>query len=1267
MPYDRVGEMLNVECEGCQAPYQLDERRVPAAGLKMRCPKCGHSFVVAKPGAPTPPAPLRPPALTAPLRPLAPSAPLRPLAPSAPEPPPPTRTPLPSDFPAALGFLDEPDLPVVSAALPASTSAAPALPVAKRPPPRPTSMVAPPAASPPRAAPRPPLPPSTVRTAAPTGSVDSGDFDLDLPEVAAELPSSAPAHARGPANPGPPTSFAQAEFDVPVHSDDLPVTRGGYIDLPTLSADLPVAAGLLPAVSVGLPAVSAVGLPAPAQSLPVLAGGARRAFGEIDFPVAADSLPALAPSDRHLPARRDESSLASFGEIELPREVPPATDRRGSPGAPNGSARTSSADFGDLELDDKPRPRGRGSPLPPPMGETHRGDGGMAFGEVELPTSGAEGAAGDASIGVEASLRPAADPRGPKAAAGLALPAATAPVGMGGERASSRERSDPTSRRVSLRKIAAVALGVALVLGGAALQVTPYGAYGYLVAQDLVCAGQYARATSATVEASQKLLSSDTYDAAKQAIDMAVDAHGRTPRARALTAYAALLDGAVALRFGADTTRPSPARQLLAELPAKDHIFYRDVALAAQAADAGDIEKARGALDAASRQSATDGIQIEVALLLGAVELSAKDGARAVVAFRRALDLSNDPRAHFGLARSYDMLGDHESARREIAATLSTSPRHPGALILRARTKGADEGQALRDLAVVIEGPARAMASPSELSAAYAARAWLHLERGSASEAREAFAQAVRLNPRNVGALSGEGRLLLGEGRYTEALARFETALALDPSSPDAIADDAEAKIALDRLSDAKTELAEARRRFPKSVAILRLLGKVEQHLGNTSAAEADLRAAVAMVDPSRRDAVAPYVALSELLSWGGKLADAKAVLDEAKQKLLASPALLRALGDVAELQGDHEGAIAQYDAAVAKDPRDVAAHFRLAVTLRRVRRFGDAAEELDRVAAVDKDYPGLSLERGLLFEEAGDVEKAIEQFKGALAKAPDDPDLQLRVGSAYVSIGRPDDAIAMLRKVLEARPTSAEAHHYLGRAMMLRGSSQQADALRYLKRAVDLDPNRAEYHVYLAWAANEATPAQLELARDEIDKALALDKLNPEAYWQQGVLERMEGAIEDAIKHERRALELRPSRYEAHATLAECFEDKSDDADALAEWAKAIAGEGEPAGPDGALRHPFWFYRYGRLVLEHGNAARALAPLSAAATALQKSEQRPGWAAPLEFSTAEALLRTGRKADAAEHYRRFLEVAPVSSPDRADAEAQLRKLGAGR
>lgn len=42
--------MLNVQCPSCSAPYSLSEKRVPATGMKMRCPKCGSSFVVMQDG-----------------------------------------------------------------------------------------------------------------------------------------------------------------------------------------------------------------------------------------------------------------------------------------------------------------------------------------------------------------------------------------------------------------------------------------------------------------------------------------------------------------------------------------------------------------------------------------------------------------------------------------------------------------------------------------------------------------------------------------------------------------------------------------------------------------------------------------------------------------------------------------------------------------------------------------------------------------------------------------------------------------------------------------------------------------------------------------------------------------------------------------------------------------------------------------------------------------------------------------------------------------
>ena len=314
------------------------------------------------------------------------------------------------------------------------------------------------------------------------------------------------------------------------------------------------------------------------------------------------------------------------------------------------------------------------------------------------------------------------------------------------------------------------------------------------------------------------------------------------------------------------------------------------------------------------------------------------------------------------------------------------------------------------------------------------------------------------------------------------------------------------------------------------------------------------------------------------------------------------------------------------------------------------------AAKEFDQIVAVDKEYPNISLERGLLFEKSNDVQKALEQFNSALAKQPKDIDLMLRVGAAYVSIGETDKALPLLNKVKDLRPNSAEASHYIGRAYLKQGGLESAAAMRYLKRAVELDPNKPEYHLYVAWAANEATPAQLGLARTSVDKALSLDRLLADGYWQRGVVLLREGAVNDAVKDLKHALELKPTRHEAHAALAECYEQKNDVPAAMAEWSKAIAGDDKV---------PMWRFRYGQELLEKNNAAEAARHLAFAVEQGKKAQPRPGWLARAAFENGEAQKKTSHKQEAIDSYNLFLELASTTDPNRRDALKALKELGA--
>lgn len=152
--------------------------------------------------------------------------------------------------------------------------------------------------------------------------------------------------------------------------------------------------------------------------------------------------------------------------------------------------------------------------------------------------------------------------------------------------------------------------------------------------------------------------------------------------------------------------------------------------------------------------------------------------------------------------------------------------------------------------------------------------------------------------------------------------------------------------------------------------------------------------------------------------------------------------------------------------------------------------------------------------------------------------------------------------------------------------------------------------------------------------------------------YWQRGVLRYRQGAVKDAIKDLKKALELRPSRSEAHAALADSYYDLGRTADALAEWQKATTAQ-----PDNAT----WHFRYGKLLVQNHQDAEAQTQLSKAIEEGEQADDKPRWLWEAHYLIARAI---GPHKEAAKHWEAFLRTGPRDSPYRAEAKAALAKLG---
>jgi cellulose synthase operon protein C len=1356
--------MVKVECDGCKAPYQIDEKRIPAAGLKMRCPKCGKNLLVTKLGVELPMA----------------EADL-PLPAVRPAQPPPraaasgggeelTDLPAPSTSRTQRGRPGFGELDFGEPDLPAATSSHP---TTRLPPRGPRSG----AATTPRSAipgatgkpaarrtggfgeidllvdlPAPALPSGLgdesgfgddlemggraegedieVPRSLPDMAAEFGEVDLPavhgdeldlpaLPKPGAELPAVVRAN-RGPVKPrGRTVPFGGVlpEEDEPEpEPPPRPGGRGNAFDLPSLPETgvpglpqrrKPPSAHDAPPVFEAAPAPRGREAPsvfeaapaprgreappvfeaAPAppprgMSAPAVRREAPRGFGEIDLPL-------IGAADLAEPHGRAQSGVSTAGlpavatAVGMPMPasgsglpapamaigMPTATPHSGLPVVPpayraSPSTHPAAEAYGHHAVEAR---RTRPSAAPPSVGEEFSFDA--------APVSSRRGAFDDSDRANPAYAAPASSrrigaPPSSRRASGLADRSAVGDeVDLSSERSGvigdlpplarpepARPAATPaqTKRKKKQRRTLLATL-VVVAVGGASLALEPtIGAFGVNFISDQLNAKKYAAALDALRASVQADLDEDTSTAAGHALERAKAALAAAPRSRPTAAYVAYVALARSLRFGNRGEDEALGKQLLAAAE-REPSPSLSLAKSAEQAELGHYVEARQILAGMGPDALKDP---DVADLAGAIELGDRSASRALAAWKQAEAAragKKSGRVLYGLARAKLLTGEADAATMDARAVIETSPLHAGARVLLAsvlRQTPEREDDAIKVLKQVTEDASiRGAASDAEVVEALTMLGGIHLARSRISAAEQAFAAALKIDPQAVKALVGNGELFYRAGRYSEASARFEAAMRVDDTLVAAKVGAAKTWLALERMKDAKDLLKKVREGSANDPAVTYWLGRVEEALGNKKEAEAAYAAAV-KVNESKPEVVDAYVALSHLLSAGGRAEEANQKLLDASKRFPDSPALHRAKGDLLLQMGRYEESKDELSAALAKE-EDLGTRFKLGVAYLRMHAFGDATAAFDKIASVDKDYPGLAIERGLLFAETGQSDRALEMYSAALKKAPNDVDLKLRVGSAQVMAGHPAEAEAVLRDVVKEHPNSAEANHFLGRALLARATNL-AEAMRFLEFAVSIDSNRAEYYLYVGWCANEA--GQTARAEIALKRALELDHDLADAYWQRGVLLQKQGATVDALAALKTALEKRPTRYEAYATMALCYQDQQSWAEAEQAWHKAIVGNGAVAE---------WHYRLGKLLASHGQQAAAGAELDQAITLAEAPDRpTPVWLYDAHFLFAEA-SRVKSRDKAIRSYQRFLELAPRGNAYIIEAQRALASLGA--
>lgn len=352
-------------------------------------------------------------------------------------------------------------------------------------------------------------------------------------------------------------------------------------------------------------------------------------------------------------------------------------------------------------------------------------------------------------------------------------------------------------------------------------------------------------------------------------------------------------------------------------------------------------------------------------------------------------------------------------------------------------------------------------------------------------------------------------------GKYEQAEKEFQKVLKQNPARDEILIELAKIYNATKRGDQAFALGERYVAKHPGSVEGLEVLGIASAVAGRYDHAERYLLQALA-VDGSR---AATRLELAGVYAAAGKEAVAKQVLEELVQ---ASPRESRAYHMLAAIEkkgGNSDRALEIYRRAVAANPSDTLAAYRMGMIFLEK---GDLKSADSTADGLIKNYPkradghrlkGLvyyqrrqyaeaitSLQNsiriaptleayyfmGLCHYGKGELESSLSQFRVILDRVPTSRQARLMTATVLLAQKRTDDAITEIRKVLLNDDRDAVAHNLLGNAYMAKGMFDEG--MRELNRATSIDPKIVDAYLkkgyfYFSHGKNELGESELATA----------------------------------------------------------------------------------------------------------------------------------------------------------------------------------------
>ncbi|OLE10475.1 MAG: hypothetical protein AUG89_12240 [Acidobacteria bacterium 13_1_20CM_4_56_7] len=372
-----------------------------------------------------------------------------------------------------------------------------------------------------------------------------------------------------------------------------------------------------------------------------------------------------------------------------------------------------------------------------------------------------------------------------------------------------------------------------------------------------------------------------------------------------------------------------------------------------------------------------------------------------------------------------------------------------------------------------------ALSDPQTRAAACSVLGTIRLQQQRIPESVKFLQEAIRLEPRLVGARLSLAEAYTAQGKQDPAIAMYRRVLELDSSN-------ALARFALARYESEKgnyrqsLELANPilpeLKRSPEGLVLLAT--DYLKTSGRNAVAELSkdwIQLSGVPVDWSIKFAV--------VLANGGATLEATDVLENASRSGPASYELAFNLAGLYLLNNNPTLALGQYDLALKMKPDSLPALHEAAMIAEKEGHLERSLSYWVRAKKIEPENPEILLGFGrvcLKMDLLDDAEAALTKAAGL---RPDDPTYLYALGSANVGKKQFEAAQRIFEKLVEKNPQDSQVQYALGSVLYLEG--HLSDAAAHFYESVRLQPNQLASYYYLAL-----------IARDQGKESEAIQKL---------------------------------------------------------------------------------------------------------------------------------------------------------------------------